>query len=58
MNKITLKLISGETINYKDLVPYLDIVKRELKFIKENCNIVLKQIKKVQIKRWKNENRF
>jgi hypothetical protein len=48
MNKITLKLISGETINYKDLVPYLDIVKRELKFIKENCNIVLKQIKKVE----------
>jgi hypothetical protein len=47
MNKYTLMLIEGKTVNNIDLKPYFDIVKKELKFIKENCDIVLKQLKKV-----------
>lgn len=31
MNKITYKLLDGETIDNKDLMPVLDIVKKELK---------------------------
>lgn len=46
-HKITIDLISGKTINNKDLTPILNRVEKELKFIKENSTIVLKQIKKV-----------
>jgi len=48
MNEITYKLLNGETINNKDLMPVLEVVKKELKFAKQNATIVLNQIKKVE----------
>jgi hypothetical protein len=48
MNEITYKLLNGETINYKDLIPVLDIVRKELKIAKRYSTIVLKQIKEVE----------
>jgi hypothetical protein len=47
MEEETISLIEGKTINNKDLKPKIKQIEKELKFILENCKIVLKQIKQL-----------
>jgi hypothetical protein len=48
MNKKTLLLIEGKTLDYLTIKDEKEVILRELKFIKENATKVIKQLKELK----------